>query len=147
MSCSSRTPELARSAAFIISAAEGEQYLPALRRETERLSRQLPERLLAGAMIPSAGIFQAQRFRAHARQAFKTLFAQADVLIAPGDAAQRDAHRRSRPWRLTVMLLPIRASMGMLTQPISFPGPAGDHRSAAHRPGCADWPAADCRAV
>lgn len=41
-------------------------------------------------MIPSAWYIQAQRFRAHARQAFKTLFAQADVLIA-GHSAQRHA--------------------------------------------------------
>ena len=34
-------------------------------------------------MIPSAWYLQAQRFRRHARQAMKSLFSQADVLIAP----------------------------------------------------------------
>lgn len=76
--------ELARSAAFILSAAEGgNQYLPALRSQPERFEPNSRERLLAGAMIPSAWYLQAQRFRRHAQQAFKALFAHADVLIAP----------------------------------------------------------------
>jgi aspartyl-tRNA(Asn)/glutamyl-tRNA(Gln) amidotransferase subunit A len=45
-------------------------------------------------MIPSAWYIQAQRFRAHARQAFKTLFSQADVLIAPA-TPQRHADWRA----------------------------------------------------
>ncbi|MEB6576835.1 AtzE family amidohydrolase [Enterobacter quasiroggenkampii] len=114
--------ELARSAAFIISAAEGgNQYLPALRQEPARFEPHSRERLLAGAMIPSAWYIQAQRFRAHARQAFKTLFAQADVLIAP--ATPRSATLvGEQTMEINGQPLPIRASMGMLTQPISFLG-------------------------
>ena len=114
--------ELARAAAFIISASEGgNQYLPALRREPERFEPHSRERLLAGAMIPSAWYIQAQRFRAHARQAFKTLFAQADVLIAP--ATPRSATLAGeQTMEINGQPLPIRASMGMLTQPISFLG-------------------------
>jgi aspartyl-tRNA(Asn)/glutamyl-tRNA(Gln) amidotransferase subunit A len=87
--------ELARSAAFIISASEGgNQYLPALRREPERFEPHSRERLLAGAMIPSAWYIQAQRFRAHARQAFNAVCPgrRAD---RPGNAAQRHADRRA----------------------------------------------------
>jgi aspartyl-tRNA(Asn)/glutamyl-tRNA(Gln) amidotransferase subunit A len=114
--------ELARSAAFIISASEGgNQYLPALRREPERFEPHSRERLLAGAMIPSAWYIQAQRFRAQARQAFNALFAQADVLIAP--ATPRSATRiGEQTMEINGQPLPIRASMGMLTQPISFLG-------------------------
>ena len=62
--------ELARSAAFIISAAEGgNQSLPALRSQPERFEPNSRERLLAGAMIPSAWYLQAQRFRRHAQPA------------------------------------------------------------------------------
>lgn len=51
--------ELARSAAFIISASEGgNQYLPLLRSQPERFEPHSRERLLAGSMIPSAGIFR-----------------------------------------------------------------------------------------
>jgi aspartyl-tRNA(Asn)/glutamyl-tRNA(Gln) amidotransferase subunit A len=72
-------------------------------------------------MIPSAWYIQAQRFRAHARQAFKTLFAQADVLIAP--ATPRSATLAGeQTMEINGQPLPIRASMGMLTQPISFLG-------------------------
>ncbi|WP_312210566.1 AtzE family amidohydrolase [Pseudescherichia sp.] len=114
--------ELSRSAAFIISAAEGgNQYLSALRREPERFEPHSRERLLAGAMIPSAWYVQAQRFRRHAQQAFRALFNHADVLIAP--ATPRSATLIGEQ---TMMIngqpLPIRASMGMLTQPISFVG-------------------------
>jgi aspartyl-tRNA(Asn)/glutamyl-tRNA(Gln) amidotransferase subunit A len=52
------------------------------------------ERLLAGAMIPSAWYIQAQRFRAQARQAFNAVCTgrRAD---RPGNAAQRHADRRA----------------------------------------------------
>lgn len=114
--------ELSRSAAFIISASEGgNHYLPALRREPERVEPHSRERLLAGAMIPSAWYVQAQRFRRHAQQTFRGLFNHADVLIAP--ATPRSATLIGEQ---TMMIngqpLPIRASMGMLTQPISFLG-------------------------
>ncbi|AEN64245.1 amidohydrolase, AtzE family [Enterobacter soli] len=114
--------ELARSAAFIISASEGgNQYLPALRSQPARFEPHSRERLLAGAMIPSAWYIQAQRFRAHARQAFKTLFSQADVLIAP--ATPRSATLiGEQTMEINGQSLPVRASMGMLTQPISFLG-------------------------
>ncbi len=50
---------LARSAAFIISASEGgNQYLPDLRQSPERFEPHSRERLLAGAMIPSAWYLQ-----------------------------------------------------------------------------------------
>lgn len=114
--------ELSRSAAFIISASEGgNQYLPALRREPQRFEPHSRERLLAGAMIPAAWYVQAQRFRRHAQQAFKALFTQADVLIAP--ATPRSATLiGEQTMEINGQPLPIRASMGMLTQPISFLG-------------------------
>ncbi len=113
---------LARSAAFIISASEGgNQYLPALRREPQRFEPHSRERLLAGAMIPAAWYVQAQRFRRHAQQAFRALFANADVLIAP--ATPRSATKiGEQTMEINGQPLPIRASMGMLTQPISFLG-------------------------
>ncbi|MFK3704693.1 AtzE family amidohydrolase [Klebsiella sp. NPDC088457] len=114
--------ELARSAAFIISASEGgNQYLPALRREPERFEPNSRERLLAGAMIPSAWYLQAQRFRRHARQAARTLFAHADVLIAPATPCSATVIGE-HTMEINGQALPIRASMGMLTQPISFLG-------------------------
>lgn len=114
--------ELARSAAFIMSASEGgNQYLPALRREPERFEPHSRERLLAGAMIPASWYLQAQRFRRHAQQKFKALFAHADVLIAPATPCSATLIG-AQTMEINGQPLPIRASMGMLTQPISFLG-------------------------
>ncbi|PXW36468.1 aspartyl-tRNA(Asn)/glutamyl-tRNA(Gln) amidotransferase subunit A [Klebsiella oxytoca] len=114
--------ELARSAAFIISASEGgNQYLPALRREPERFEPNSRERLLAGAMIPASWYLQAQRFRRHAQLSFKALFTHADVLIAPATPCSATLIG-AQTMEINGQPLPIRASMGMLTQPISFLG-------------------------
>ena len=114
--------ELSRSAAFIISASEGgNQYLPALRREPERFEPHSRERLLAGAMIPSAWYLQAQRFRRHAREAMAALFHDAEVLIAPATPCSATLIGQ-QTMTINGQPLPVRASMGMLTQPISFLG-------------------------
>jgi Asp-tRNA(Asn)/Glu-tRNA(Gln) amidotransferase A subunit family amidase len=76
MSCSSRCRAGPLGGVYHQRLRRGNQYLPALRRQPERFEPHSRERLLAGAMIPSAWYIQAQRFRAHARQAFKALFAR-----------------------------------------------------------------------
>ncbi len=72
-------------------------------------------------MIPSAWYLQAQRFRRHARQAMKSLFSQADVLIAPATPCSATPIG-AEEMVINGQPLPVRASMGMLTQPISFLG-------------------------
>ena len=96
-------------------------------------------------MIPSARYIQAQRFRAHARQACKALFEQADVLIAP--ATPRSATTiGEQTMEINGEPLPVRASMGMLTQPISFwVCPSPPFRYAP--PGGTDWSATHRSAV
>ncbi|AUG99691.1 AtzE family amidohydrolase [Prodigiosinella confusarubida] len=113
---------LARTAAFILSASEGgNQYLPALRATPDLFEPLSRERLMAGAMIPAVWYVQAQRFRDHFRQQVLPLFEHTDVLIAPATPCpatrigQETMHINNED-------LPIRASMGMLTQPISFLG-------------------------
>lgn len=114
--------ELARNAAFIISASEGgNHYLPALRSNPERFEPRSRERLLAGAMVPAAWYIQAQRFRHYFRQQVLPLFEQFDVLIAPATPVSATSiGQETMPINGTD--LPIRASMGILTQPISFLG-------------------------
>ena len=114
--------EIARSAAFIMTGAEGgNHYLPALRSMPEQFEPHSRERLLAGAMLPSAWYVQAQRFRRHFQQQVLPLFEQFDLLIAPATPCtattigQETIHINGQD-------LPTRASMGMLTQPISFLG-------------------------
>ncbi|MEM6162176.1 AtzE family amidohydrolase [Erwinia sp. P6884] len=113
---------LARSAAFIISASEGgNQYLPALQHSPDLFEPLSRERLLAGAMIPAAWYVQAQRFRQYFRQQVLPLFEQFDVLIAPA-TPQSATLVGQETMRINNTDLPTRASMGMLTQPISFLG-------------------------
>jgi len=114
--------ELARSAAFIMTAAEGgNHYLPALRQMPEQFEPNSRERLLAGAMMPGAWYVQAQRFRRHFQQQVLPLFDRVDVLIAPATPCSAITIGQQT---LTIQgeSLPAKASMGMLTQPISFLG-------------------------
>ncbi len=113
---------LARSAAFIISASEGgNQYLPALREHPELFEIHSRERLLAGAMLPGSWYVQAQRFRRHFCQQTLPVFDNIDILLAP--ATPRSATVINQETMLiNQQQLPVRANMGMLTQPISFLG-------------------------
>ncbi|CAI0952422.1 Glutamyl-tRNA(Gln) amidotransferase subunit A [Serratia entomophila] len=114
--------ELARAAAFIISGAEGgNHYLPLLRSQPERFEPLSRERLLAGAMLPAAWYVQAQRFRAHFQQQALPLFERWDILIAPATPCSATPIGQET-MRINGADLPTRASMGMLTQPISFLG-------------------------
>jgi len=114
--------ELARSAAFIMTAAEGgNHYLPALRQTPEQFEPNSRERLLAGAMMPGAWYVQAQRFRRHFQQQVLPLFDRFDVLIAPATPCSAITIGQ-QTLSIQGELLPAKASMGMLTQPISFLG-------------------------
>ncbi len=114
--------ELARSAAFILTACEGgNHYLPALRASPERFEPASRERLLAGAMLPAAWYVQAQRFRRHFQQQMTALFADVDILIAPATPCSATLMGQES-MTINGQTLPVRASMGMLTQPISFLG-------------------------
>jgi len=114
--------EIARSAAFIMTAAEGgNHYLPMLRTQPEQFEPNSRERLLAGAMLPSAWYVQAQRFRRHFQQQVLPLFEQFDVLIAPATPCTATTIGQETI-HINGQHLPTRASMGMLTQPISFLG-------------------------
>jgi len=112
----------ARAAAFIISNAEGGAlHLPNLRTRAidfEPLSR---DRFLAGALLPAAWVMQAQRMRRwFARQAAE-LFKDVDVLLAPATPCVAPAI--GTEWiDIGGQQLPARASMGLLTQPISCIG-------------------------
>jgi len=117
-------PEVARAraAAFLISNAEGAAlHLPDLRTRAadfEPLSR---DRFLAGALLPAAWVLQAQRVRRWFAQQAARLFEQVDVLIAPATPCVAPAI--GSEWLdLHGQRLPMRPSLGLLTQPISCIG-------------------------
>jgi amidase/aspartyl-tRNA(Asn)/glutamyl-tRNA(Gln) amidotransferase subunit A len=112
----------ARAAAFLITNAEGATlHLPDLQTragEFEPLSR---DRFLAGALLPAAWVVQAQRVRAWFARRVAESFADVDVLLAP--ATPCTAPEIGTEWlTLDGLRLPARASMGLLTQPVSCIG-------------------------
>ena len=114
--------ELARAAAFCLTAAEGGAlHLPWLRTDAHRYDPAVRDRLIAGAMIPSAVVLQAQRVRSHVRTQAARLFERVDLLLAP--ATPFPAVKRGQA---TILLdgqpVSARANMGLYAQPISFIG-------------------------
>jgi aspartyl-tRNA(Asn)/glutamyl-tRNA(Gln) amidotransferase subunit A len=112
----------ARSAAYLMTAAEGgARHLPELRNRACDFDPQTRDRLIAGAMLPAAAYFAAERFRGWFREQARALFADHDVLIAPaaGDVAPLIADPM-----VTVdgQRVPARAQLGLFTQPLSFIG-------------------------
>ena len=114
--------EAARSAAFLMTAAEGgARHLPELRRRALAFDPATRDRLIAGAMVPASAYFEARRFRAWFRAAAQHLLAHHDVLIAP--ATPTVAPRIDDPLiSVDGRRVPARANLGLFTQPISFVG-------------------------
>ena len=114
--------ESARAAAFLISNAEGAAlHLADLRSRAgdfEPLSR---DRFLAGALLPSAWIVQAQRLRRWFALRVAEILREVDVLIAPATPCVAPTIG-SETIEIHGRRLPARPSLGLLTQPISFIG-------------------------
>ncbi len=117
-------PEVARAraAAFVITNAESSAlHLPDLKtrpQDFEPLSR---DRFLAGALLPAAWVVQAQRVRRWFAQQVAQSFADVDVLLAPATPCAAPAI--GTEWlEVAGRKLPARASMGLLTQPVSCIG-------------------------
>lgn len=114
--------ERARSAAFVLSAAEGGSlHLDNLRRVPQQYDHAVRDRLIAGAMMPAGLVMRAQRFRRWFRDAVTPLFREYDVLLAPATPfpAQPIGQKTIRMARGE---LSVRANAGLYTQPISFIG-------------------------
>jgi AtzE family amidohydrolase len=112
----------ARAAAFVITMAEGANlHLADLRRRPFDFDPATRDRFLAGALVPAHYVLQAQRFRAWFRRAVLRVFDEVDVILAP--ATPVPAQRIGQE---TIIVngqtLPMRPSMGLLTQPLSFVG-------------------------
>ena len=114
--------ERARAAAFLISNSEGAtlhlQDLRTRAQDFEPLSR---DRFLAGALLPAAWVQQAQRVRHWFARRVARVFENVDVLLAP--ATPCIAPVLGTEWlQLGERKLPLRPSLGLLTQPISCIG-------------------------
>jgi AtzE family amidohydrolase len=114
--------DIARSAAFLITAAEGGNlHLPALRRDPMGFDPATRDRLMAGAMSCASTVLDAQRFRTWFAARAAEVFDNYDVLIAP--TCPDVAPRIDQPTiQVDGQAVPARANLGIYTQPLSFIG-------------------------
>ncbi|MHC2269035.1 AtzE family amidohydrolase [Bradyrhizobium diazoefficiens] len=128
----------ARAAAYVISTTEGASlHLDRLRKRPNDFDPAVRDRLIAGAMVPAPLVDRAQKFRRWYRAQFSEIFKSVDVLLAPATPCTAPKLGQVN-FNLDGVELPVRANIGIHTQPISFIGlpvgrGAGAARAAADR--------------
>jgi AtzE family amidohydrolase len=112
----------ARAAAYLITTAEGAAlHLERLRTRPMDFDPDVRDRLIAGAMVPAAMVIQAQKFRRWYREAVLHLFNTVDAIIAPATPCTAPALGQKN-FLVDGVEMPVRANLGIFTQPISFIG-------------------------
>jgi aspartyl-tRNA(Asn)/glutamyl-tRNA(Gln) amidotransferase subunit A len=112
----------ARAAAFLITMTEGAAlHVGRLRQRAADFDPEVRDRLLAGAMLPGHWLVQAQKFRRWYRDRVLALFDHWDVLLAPATPTTAPLVEQ-QTFVLDGVTLPVRANLGLYTQPISFIG-------------------------
>src|ERR1700751_590463 len=112
----------ARAAAYIITTTEGASlHLDRLRKRPQDFDPAVRDRLLAGAMVPAPLVDRAQKFRRWYRARMLEIFASVDVIIAPATPCVAPKIGQVN-FVLDGVELPVRANIGIHTQPISFVG-------------------------
>jgi 1-carboxybiuret hydrolase len=112
----------ARAAAYVITTCEGASlHLDRLRQRPHDFDPAVRDRLLAGAIIPGALVDRAQKFRRWYQAEVLKLFESVDVLIAPATPCVAPKLGQVN-FVLDGVELPVRANIGIHTQPISFIG-------------------------
>jgi 1-carboxybiuret hydrolase len=112
----------ARAAAYVISASEGAAlHLERLRTRARDFDPAVRDRLIAGAMIPASLVVKAQKFRRWYREHVLALFAEVDAILAPATPCTAPLIGQ-QTFVLDGVTLPVRANLGIYTQPISFIG-------------------------
>jgi AtzE family amidohydrolase len=114
--------EVARSAAFCMTAIEGSSFhFSQLSRQAARFDPAVRDRLLAGALMPAHLGQQVRRVRRSVKQEVDRLFRDFDLLIAP--ATPCSAPRIGEATiEIDGVQVPVRANLGIYTQPVSFVG-------------------------
>ncbi len=114
--------ERGRSAAFIITASEsGSLHVERLRARARDFDPAVRDRLIAGAMVPASLVIKAQKFRRWYRQAVLNLFTEVDAILAPATPCPAPLLGQ-QTFQHGEVVLPVRANLGLYTQPISFIG-------------------------
>ena len=112
----------ARAAAYVISTCEGASlHLDRLRTRPDDFDPAVRDRLIAGAMIPAPMVDRAQKFRRWYRTQVLDLFKSVDVILAPATPCVAPKLGQVN-FVLDGVEMPVRANIGIHTQPISFIG-------------------------
>lgn len=112
----------ARAAAYVITTTEGASlHLDRLRKRPNDFDPAVRDRLIAGAMVPASLVDRAQKFRRWYRAQLAEIFTSVDVLLAPATPCTAPKLGQVN-FTLDGVELPVRANIGIHTQPISFIG-------------------------
>ncbi|UFW49336.1 MULTISPECIES: AtzE family amidohydrolase [Bradyrhizobium] len=112
----------ARAAAYVITTTEGASlHLDRLRKRPNDFDPAVRDRLIAGAMVPASLVDRAQKFRRWYRGQLAEIFKSVDVLLAPATPCTAPKLGQVN-FNLDGVELPVRANIGIHTQPISFIG-------------------------
>ena len=112
----------ARAAAYVISASEGASlHLDRLRTDADDFDPAVRDRLIAGAMIPAALVDTGAKISPLVSRPPARPVRRARCHSRAGNALHGAAHRPA-DFRARRRRLPVRANLGIYTQPISFIG-------------------------
>ena len=112
----------ARAAAYVITATEGAAlHLDRLRTHAAEFDPAVRDRLLAGALVPAVHVAQAQKIRRQFQADIAALFEDVDVILAPATPCSAPLLGQ-QSFELDGAVLPVRANLGVFTQPFSFIG-------------------------
>jgi AtzE family amidohydrolase len=112
----------ARAAAYVITTTEGPAlHLDRLRRRPNDFDPAVRDRFIAGAMVPATMVTRAQKFRRWYQERLREIFKDIDAFIIPATPCTAPSLGQVN-FVLDGVELPVRANLGIHTQPISFIG-------------------------
>jgi 1-carboxybiuret hydrolase len=112
----------ARAAAYVITTSEGAAlHLDRLRKRANDFDPAVRDRLIAGALVPAPFVHKAQKFRRWYRDRVLALFQNVDAILAPATPCPAPTIGQ-KTFVIDGVEMPVRANLGIYTQPISFVG-------------------------
>ena len=112
----------ARAAAYIVTATEGAAlHMERLRTRAAEFDPAVRDRLIAGALVPAVHVALAQKVRRQFQADMRALFEDVDIILAPATPCTAPLLGQ-QTFELDGAVLPVRANLGVFTQPISFVG-------------------------
>ena len=112
----------ARAAAYVITCAEGAAlHVDRLRTRAKDFDPTVRDRLIAGAMVPAGMVVRAQKFRRWYQARVLELFKDVDAVLLPATPCTAPLIGQET-YTLNGEEVPVRANLGIYTQPISFIG-------------------------